>query len=170
MRTFFKAVTLAIVLASSSALSAAEDTQSIAVVFPSKILQQSPQIEKINKELQAEFKDRLTRVNQLQKELAEMDAKLKRDSELMSKEEVTSLKREAQVKMSELNLKGKALKEDTNRRQNEEQQKIIKAMRSSIQSIAEKNGYDLVLNAEQILFAKPELDISDIVIKEISKQ
>jgi outer membrane protein len=167
MKTFFKIVTLAVAIVSSSAVSAA---QKIAVVFPSKIMQQSPLIEKINKELEAEFKSRVDELKTLQQEGQKLQSTLQRDGQLMSASEVANLQREIEIKSFELKLKNEGLSNDSRRRRNDEQQKALLTVQKVIQAVAAKNGYDMVVNAEQLLFAKPELDISDIVIKEISKK
>ena len=170
MKNFFKVVTLAVVMASSSLVSAAQEAQKMAVVFPSKIMQQSPQREKINKKLQAEFKARIDSLKALEKEISNIESKLERDAELMAESEMTSLKRKRAVKLSEYKLEREAFSEDSRRRQNEEQQKSWATIHDVIKSVATKNGYDVVLNGEQILFAAPELDISNLIIKEISKK
>lgn len=170
MKTFFKAVTLAVVIASSSVVNAAQEPQKIAVVFTSKIMQQSPQLEKIKKKLQAEFKDRVTELQTLEKDITEIQDKLERDSELMAENELTELQRKIEVKLSEYKLKRKAFDEDKRRRTREEQQKAFILVSNVINEVALEKGYDVILNGEQIVFSKPELDISNLIIKEISKK
>ncbi len=170
MKNFFKVVVLGAVMASSSLVSAAQEAQKMAVVFPSKIMQQSPQREKIEKKLQAEFKGRIDSLKALEKEISDIESKLERDGALMAESEVTNLQRKRAVKISEFKLEREAFSEDSRRRQNEEYQKSKATLLDVINSVATKNGYDVVLNGEQILFAAPELDISNLVIKEISKR
>jgi len=88
----------------------------------------------------------------------------------MEKSAVTALKREAEVKVSEYKLNRKAFEEDNRRRQGEEQQKALIVVRNVIDKVAKQDNYDVILNGEQIVFAKPEYDISDLIIEEISKQ
>ena len=52
MKTILKVVTLTVAMVSASVANAAQDTQKIGVVFPSKIMQESPQREKIIKKLE----------------------------------------------------------------------------------------------------------------------
>ncbi len=170
MKSFFKVVTLAVAMVSVSTANAAQETQKIGVVFPSKIMKQSPQREKTMKKLENEFKGRYEDLQVLEKEITKIEATLERDAEMMAANEVTSLKRKAEVKLSEYKLKRKAFEEDNRRRQGEEQQKALIQVREVINAVALKDGYDLILNGEQIVFSKPELDISDVVIKEISKK
>jgi outer membrane protein len=170
MKNFFKAVTLAVVIASSSVVNAAQEPQKIAVVFTSKIMQQSPQLEKIKKKLQAEFKGRITELQTLEKDITKIQDKLERDSELMAENELTELQRKIEVKLSEYKLKRKAFDEDKRRRTREEQQKAFILVSNVINEVALEKGYDVILNGEQIVFSKPELDISNLIIKEISKK
>ncbi|MFT6987589.1 MAG: outer membrane protein, partial [Psychromonas sp.] len=58
MKTFFKAATLAVAMVSLSTANAAQETKKIGVVFPTKIMQQSPQREQTIKRLESEFKGR----------------------------------------------------------------------------------------------------------------
>ena len=170
MKNFLKVVTLAVVMASSSLVSAAQEAQKMAVVFPSKIMQQSLQQEKINKKLNAEFAGRIKELKELEKEVFKIESDLQKNSGMMEDSKKISLKREHEALMADLKLKAKAFNEDKRSRLNDEQQKSWTTIHDVIKSVATKNGYDVVLNGEQILFAAPELDISDIVINELSKK
>ena len=169
MKTFLKAATLAVAMISFSTVSAAE-TQKIGVVFPSKIMKESPQRERIIKKLEAEFKGRYEGLQALEKEITTLEKSLKRDAELMNTSEVTAMQRKVEIKLSEYKINRKAFEEDNRRRQGEEQQKALVVVRDVIDSIAKEQGYDIILNGEQIVFAKPGYDISDVVIEEISKK
>lgn len=169
MKTFLKVATLAVAMISISAVSAAE-TQKIGVVFPSKIMKESPQRARIVKKLESEFKSRYKALQSLEKEITKLEKKLKRDGELMKKSEVTKVQRKIAGKLSDYKLKRKAFEEDNRRRQGEEQQKALIVVRKVINEVAKSGGYDIILNGEQIVFAKPGYDISDLIIKEISKK
>jgi outer membrane protein len=169
MKTFLKAATLAVAMISVTAVSATE-VQKVGVVFPSKIMKESPQRERIIKKLETEFKARYEALQSLEKEITKLEKSLKRDAELMNNNEVTAMQRKVEVKLSEYKLNRKAFEEDNRRRQGEEQQKALVVVRDVIDSIAKEQGYDIILNGEQIVFAKPGYDISDIVIEEISKK
>jgi outer membrane protein len=88
----------------------------------------------------------------------------------MNKSEVTAMQRKVEVKLSEYKLNRKAFEEDNRRRQGEEQQKALVLVRDVINEVAKEKGYDIILNGEQVVFAKPSYDISDIIIEEISKK
>ncbi|MEG3754664.1 OmpH family outer membrane protein [Psychromonas arctica] len=167
MKTFFKVITLATAMGTISAVNAAE-AQKIGVVFPSKVMQESPQRAQVIKKLEAEFKGRYQKLQSLEKEIKTLQTKIQKDGELLGKSEVTKLQRELEVKVSEYKLSRKAFEEDQRRRQSEEQQKTLKVVRDVISNIAKEGQYDIILNGEQIVFSKPGLDISDQVIQEIS--
>lgn len=170
MNTFFKALTLSLAIFSVSTVSAAPAPQKVGVVFPTKIMKESPQRQRIIKKLESEFKDRYLALQKLEKELQGLEKKLKRDAELMSKKDLAEKQHEIQVKVSDYKFKRKAFEEDNRRRQGEEQQKALVVVRDVINKVALDGNYDLILNGDQIIFAKPAYDISDIVIKEISKK
>lgn len=166
MKTFLKVITLA-AMVSVPAVNAA-DAQKIGVVFPSKVMQESPQRDRIIKKLEAEFKARYEDLQVIEKDIKDLEAKIKRDGELLTKDDLTGLQRQIEVKVSEYKLKRKAFEEDNRRRQGEEQQKALIVVRDVINNVAKQGGYDLILNGEQIVFSIPALDISNEVIQEIS--
>ncbi|HIP76820.1 MAG TPA: OmpH family outer membrane protein [Psychromonas hadalis] len=169
MKTFFKIIALSIAIFSVSGVAAAT-MQKVAVVYPAKIMQESPQRAQIIKKLESEFKGRYEELQTLEKKIKKGESKLKRDGELMSKDDVIKLQRDLQTKVATYKLKRKAFEEDNRRRQGEEQQKALKLVSEVINAVAKKGDYDIILNGEQIVFAKPAFDISDEVIKEISKK
>ena len=170
MNKLFKILTLTFAIFSISNVAAVPAPQKVGVVFPTKIMKESPQRQRIIKKLEAEFKNRYLDLQSLEKELTKLEKNLKRDAELLSKTDLTKKKREIEVKLSEYKLKRKGFEEDNHRRQGEEQQKALVVVRGVIEKVAKDGDYDLILNGDQIIFAKPAFDISDIVIKEISKK
>ncbi|AGH81978.1 outer membrane chaperone Skp [Psychromonas sp. CNPT3] len=169
MKGLFKVMMLSVAILATSSVFAA-DAQKIGVVYPSKIMKESPQRARIIKKLESEFKGRYQALQALEKKITKYETTLKRDSELMKPAEVTAIQRKIQVKMSEYKINRKAFEEDNRRRQGEEQQKALIVVRDVINSVAKKGHYDLILNGEQIIFATPAYDISDLVIQEISKK
>lgn len=167
MKTFFKVITLTAAMVAVSGVHAAE-AQKIGVVIPSKIMQESPQRESMIKKLEAEFKGRYEEILALETEIKKLEAKIKQDGELLSTNELTSLQRDIQEKVSAYKLKRKNFEEDNRQRQGEEQQKASKQLLELIDAVATEEGYDLILNGEQVVFVKPELDISDKVIQKMS--
>lgn len=165
MKKFLKATTLALMLGSSFTAAAA----GYAVVDTAKILQQLPQREAISKKLSQEFQPRAAELNKLQKQLVELNQKRQRDAELMTPQESTELYRKLEQLDAQLKLKGKAFKEDQQRRGQEENNKLIVLLQKAVEKVAKRGGYDIVLARQAALYVTPERDISDKVIEELSK-
>jgi outer membrane protein len=61
------------------------------------------------------------------------------------------------------------LDEQIRARQNEERNKILAMIKNAIDVVAEREKFDVVLNAGAAVYAKPEYDISDAVAAQVSK-
>jgi outer membrane protein len=92
---------------------------------------------------------------------------MKRDGELMSSSERTKLQREMASLESDYKLKAKALQEDQRRRGAEEEQKLVQKIRKAIQDVAKREGYDIVVDANAVLYASPKDDLSSKVISAV---
>lgn len=93
--------------------------------------------------------------------------KLKRDGAVMSDSDRIKLQRELASLESDYKLKAQALAEDQRRRGQEEEQKLVMKIRTAIDSVAKKEGYNLVLDANAVLFASKKDDLSQKVISAV---
>ncbi|MBY6186950.1 OmpH family outer membrane protein [Marinobacter hydrocarbonoclasticus] len=159
--------TAALMLATLAPAAMAE--QKIAIVDMGAVVAQHPQREAIGQQMEKDFGERMAEVRKLQEELRGLAEKSQRDGALMSDQQKTELERQAQALQSDLQLKGKALEEDMQKRQNQEQQKILMDVKRAIDSVAAAEGYDIVLEARAALFATEQVDISAKVVETISK-
>ena len=133
---------LSVALLAQSALA---DTK-IGVVNPDRILRESAAAHTAQVKLEKEFADR-------QKSLSVSARALKADVEKYQKRA---------PKMSE-----RELREDLNRRRNEELQSILKRSNDIIRDIARKGKYDLIV--QEAVYVGPNVDITDQVIKALGK-
>jgi outer membrane protein len=143
--------------------------EKLAVVDMGEVFEQLPQREQISKSLKAEFGDRVAEVQKMQEEMRSLVEKQQRDGALMSDTQKTDLVRKMESLKSEFQLKGKALDEDMRRRQGEEQNKLLVLVQKAINTIADKEKYDMVLQRGAVIFVKPEADISSKVVEALSK-
>ncbi|UJF23564.1 OmpH family outer membrane protein [Shewanella sp. OMA3-2] len=143
--------------------------ENIAVVDMGEVFEQLPQREQISKSLKAEFGDRVAQVQKMQEEMRSLVEKQQRDGALMSETQKTEMVRKMESLKSEFQLKGKALDEDMRRRQGEEQNKLLVQVQKAINTIAEKEKYDMVLQRGAVIFVKPDADISAKVVEALSK-
>ncbi|WP_244623139.1 OmpH family outer membrane protein [Shewanella salipaludis] len=143
--------------------------EKIAVVDINAVVQQLPQREQIGKSIQAEFADRVAEVKKMEEELRSMLEKQQRDGALMSDAQKTELVRKMESAKAEYQLKGKALDEDFRRRNGEEKNKLLTQVQNAVNTIAQKEQYDMVLQSGAVVFVKPDADISNKVIEALSK-
>ena len=153
-------------LLASSAMAA---DQSIAVVNFQEVMGKIPQTAALMQSLEAEFKDEKAVITQLEKDIKYYQEKKKRDGALMSAKEKEELDKKLATLFQDYQVKGKALQEKAGQRQNEETNKIIALVRQAVDNIAAKNKYDLVLSQQAVVFAKPDLSITDKVVEQVSK-
>ncbi|MCL1143343.1 OmpH family outer membrane protein [Shewanella gaetbuli] len=143
--------------------------EKIAVVDMGGVFEQLPQREQTSQALKAEFGDRVAEVQKMQDEMRGLVEKQQRDGALMSDAQKTELVRKMESLKSDFQLKGKALDEDMRRRQGEEQNKLLVQVQKAINAIAEKEGYDMVLQSGAVIYVKPQADISAKVVEALSK-
>jgi outer membrane protein len=168
LKKLFKAAGLSlIVLSSSFVASAAEAAQKVGYVSTAMIFQSLPQREAVMKQLQDEFKDKAAELQALETKIKSKMDQARRDAELLGDEGMRSLQIEVASLEKEYQLKGQALERDGQRRQAQEEQKLLKLIQDTVKTVAEKEGYDMVVDAQALQYAKPELDLSQKVIDQL---
>ncbi|MBE1277297.1 OmpH family outer membrane protein [Enterovibrio baiacu] len=168
MKPFIKAAGLSLaILSASMYASAAEAAQKIGYVSTGPVIAQMAKQSNVSEKLRREFKDRIAEVERLEGKLKKGVDKLKRNGELMSEKERTKLQRELQSLDADYKLKVNNLKEDERKRSAEEQRKLIEKLQKAIASLAKKEGYDMILDRQAVLFASPKDDLSEKVLKAV---
>ncbi|MEX0334524.1 OmpH family outer membrane protein [Vibrio tubiashii] len=153
-----------LVMTSSFFANAAEAAQKIGYVNTAQVFQALPQREVVAQKLQDEFKDKSAELQAIQAKGKSKVEKLKRDGELMSQDDIDKLRLEIGQLENELKLKAQSFEKLRQRRQAEEEQKLFKTIQDAINKVAEKKGFDMVLEQQAVRFSKPENDISKAVI------
>lgn len=143
--------------------------QKIAFVNQAKLLQKAPQAEAARNKLQKEFSKRDKSLVSLQNQILKNEEKLKKDAAILSSAELNKLKRKITLLRRDLERDKLAFKEDVSIRQNEELVKLQKSVLKSIQTIAQKEKYDLIIS-EGVIYASKQIDITDKILAELKKQ
>jgi len=143
--------------------------QKIAFVNQAKLLQKAPQAESARSKLQKEFSKRDKSLVSLQKQIIKSEEKLKKDAAILSAAELNKLKRKITLLRRDLERDKLAFKEDVSIRQNEELVKLQKSVLKSIQAIAQKEKYDLIIS-EGVIYASKQIDITDKILAQLKKQ
>ncbi|MCW8331342.1 OmpH family outer membrane protein [Photobacterium sp. SDRW27] len=168
MKQWIKAASLSLVILSSSMYAhAAEAAQKVGYVATSQAMAQLAKRYNVAEKLRGEFKDRIDELRGIESRMKTKVDKMKRDGELMSSSERTKLQREMASLESNYKLKAKALQEDQRRRGAEEEQKLVQKIRQAIQDVAKREGYDIIVDANAVLYASPKDDLSSKVISAV---
>ncbi|OHT24405.1 molecular chaperone [Providencia stuartii] len=139
----------------------------IAVVNVGEIFQNMPAREAVAKQLENEFKSRATELQNLEKDLQSRVEKLRRDGATMKQSDREKQEKELMTKRDQFAEKAQKFEEDNRRRQMEERNKILSRIQDSIKSVAAKEGYDVVIDANAVAYAKDSIDITSQVQKQV---
>ena len=160
MKVRFKVALIALLLISGSAL--AGDFR-VGVVDTERVLRESVPAMKAEKKIEKEFSVRDQEIKKLMKQAKELQALLDKDSGALSDADHRNKERELSGMNVNLQRMQREFREDLNLRKNEELAVVLERANKAIQSIAESEKYDLVL--QEAVYRNPKIDITDKVIK-----
>ncbi len=167
MNKFIKTVLLATALSFSANVSAAE--LKVGYVQVDKILQEAPQTAETGKKLEREFSPRTAELERLQKQIRDIEAQLDKESLTISETDRKNKERDASNLKIDFQRKQRELREDINLRKNEELGTLQDRINKAVTSVAEAEGYDLVVYSG-VAFASKKIDITDKVLKALGKK
>ena len=136
----------------------------IAVIDPTRIMQQSPQYEAASAQLEKEVSERKEKLAEQQKQIAELEQKLKRDAALMSEDEVQRLTTDISKRKRKLKYAEAEFREDMSLRNNELNTKLTKQVEEVVTELAREESIDLIVSDNLVFHASARIDISDKVI------
>jgi outer membrane protein len=154
-----------LVLSSSMFANAAEAAQKIAYINTAQVFQALPQREVVLQKMQKDFKNKADELKSIQAQAKTKIEKLQRDGELLGPEDIEKLRIDIAKLDSEYKVKAQALEKASARREAEEKAKLFKTIQDAVEKVAEKKGYDLVIDISSLQYGKPEYNISEDVIK-----
>ena len=143
--------------------------QKVAYVNTEKVVKKSPQSAVIMKKLEAEFKKRNGVLLSKRKKLKKLEEKLSKDRAVMSASEVKNIEQDIRRQRRDLNTSSAEFREDLNLRRSEEINKLLRKISEVVQSIGKQEKIDIIFSAG-VAYASPAVDISDKVLKQLSKE
>ncbi|PKF80815.1 molecular chaperone [Vibrio sp. vnigr-6D03] len=168
MKTTLKAAALSLALLGTSFFAnAAEAAQKVGYVNTAQIFQALPQRESVLQKLQAEFKDQNAELQSLEAKLKTKIEQGRRDGELLGEDGIRKLQIEIGQLQAEYKIKAQSLEQNGQKREAQERQKLLKLIQDTIAKVAEKEGFDVVIDATSLQYAKPELNLSKKVIEQL---
>jgi outer membrane protein len=134
-----------------------------------KILQEAPQTSESGKKLEREFSPRTQELERMQKQIKDQESSLDKDALTMSESDRRNRERDISNNKLEFQRKQRELREDINLRKNEELSTLQDRINKAVTSVAEAEGYDLVVYSG-VAFASKKIDITDKVLKSLGKK
>ena len=158
-----------IVLLFVSANAMAAGSPKIGYVSVEKILTEAPQVQAVNDSMLERFGGRKTELQEMEKEINEMQEDFKRNELVMTEDKLNELKEGIIGKIQEFKQKEVALQQEVATVRNQELAVLQQSVRSIIEEVAKADKFDLVLTSEGVAYANQELDISDKVLARMKK-
>lgn len=134
------------------------------VVNVAKIMEESPQAVQASKKLKREFEPREKELIKTNEQLLKMETELKKNAAIMSDRERRKKERELISGRRELKRARDELREDFALRNNEELGKLQRKILEAIDSLAQAEKFDLVLDRQGVYYVRSALDITDKVL------
>lgn len=167
MKKFLNSLLMASLLVYGVGAYAAE--LKIGYVQVDKILQEAPQTAETGKKLEKEFSPRTQELERLQKQIRDIENQLDKDSLTISETDRRNKERDVSNLKIDFQRKQRELREDINMRKNEELGTLQDRINKAVTTVAEAEGYDLVVYGG-VAFASKKIDITDKVLKALGKK
>lgn len=151
-------------------LTAAAAELKVGIVNTERIMRESAPAIRAQKKIEKEFTARDQQIQKMVKQARDLQASLEKEGMTMSDTDRQNKERELANLNRELQRAQREFREDLNLRKNEETALILQKADKVIQSIAESEKYDLILQQEAVVYRSPRIDITDKVIKALGAE
>lgn len=139
----------------------------VGVVDTERVLRESAPAVKAEHKIEKEFSGRDQEIKKLAKQAKDLQTLLEKDGGSLSDADHRNKERELTAMNVNLQRLQREFREDLNLRKNEELAVVLEQANKAIQSIAETEKYDLIL--QEAVYRNPKIDITDKVIKYLDK-
>lgn len=128
-----------------------------------------PQSQQVQENIRTEFAAKIAEVNKLETDINFNIEKLRRDGPTMSEKQQQDLTATVNKQREQYENMARPLDEQIRQRQQEERNRILGLIKAAIDVVAEREKFDIVLNANSAVYSKPEYDLSEKVIQQVGK-
>jgi outer membrane protein len=163
MKTKIRVALLGALLVAGSAV--AGDFK-VGVVDTERVLRESLPAMKAEKKIEKEFSGRDLEIKKTMKQAKDLQTLLDKDSAGLNEADHRNKERELNALNVNLQRMQREFREDLSLRKNEELAVVLERANKAIQSIAESEKYDLIL--QEAVYRNPKIDITDKVIKNLA--
>lgn len=137
----------------------------VGFVSVDRIIRDSASAKAVVAKIEAEFKKREAELQQIATRLRTQSEQYDKDAAVLSESERIRRQRELSNLDNDFQRKRMEFQEDLGRRRNEDMGRVFERADQIIKQIAEKQGYDLVI--QEAVTVNPRVDITDQVIKSL---
>lgn len=140
---------------------------SIAVIRANDVVTQSPQYEAAENRMRADFEQR---GEQLQSEARQLEQDIRsfaQEADMLAPADRERREQELTTRQNDFQLKQQQFREDVANRERELFEEIMEKIRVVIERIARERELDLIL--PDAVYAAPQLDLTEIVLRELQK-
>jgi outer membrane protein len=141
----------------------------VAVVNLQRAVFESAEIKKADAEMQARYKPRSDKAQQLQGELTKIAQQLQSGGAKLTPQAEADLNAEAQRKQRDLQRINEDLQSEVERDRNEILSKSSQKMAEVVKKLAEEKGFDMVVDSSSTLYFKPAMEITTEAIAAYDK-
>lgn len=138
----------------------------VGVVDTERVLRESAPAVKAEKKIEKEFSGRDQEIKKNMKQAKDLQTLLEKDSSGLTEADRRNKERELSALNVNLQRLQREFREDLSLRKNEELAVVLERANKAIQSIAETEKYDLIL--QEAVYRNPKIDITDKVIKNLA--
>ncbi|MCK5771895.1 OmpH family outer membrane protein [Algiphilus sp.] len=139
----------------------------IGTVRAQELVQKSPQYEKAEARMRSDFESRASELQEEAQQLQEDIQTFQQEADLMSAEDRTQKEQELSTRQNDFQLKQRRFREDVSNRERELYQEMMGKIRDEIEDVARERGLDLIV--PDPVYAAPELDLTDAVLKKLQQ-
>ncbi|NLO80412.1 MAG: OmpH family outer membrane protein [Xanthomonadaceae bacterium] len=141
----------------------------IGFVNLARLTAEAPQAKAANERLKQEFEPREQELAAMQRDLQELEQRLKRDAAVMKEGERLRLERDLRAREREVRRLYDELREDLNIRRNEELGRFQRRISETVQELAKAQKFDLIL-IDGVMFVSDKVDITNQVLDRLQQE
>lgn len=168
LATAIVGATMTLAAPAALAVEAAAPPLKVGVVDTERIMRESAPADRVKKKIEKEFAGRDQDLQKMAKQAKDLQTALEKDGVTMSDSDRQAKERDLAALTRELQRKDRELREDFNRRRNEELSGMLDQINKVIRKMAESEKYDLIL--QDAVYRSPRIDVTDKVLKALAAE
>ncbi|HET8546434.1 MAG TPA: OmpH family outer membrane protein [Bryobacteraceae bacterium] len=158
---------IGVLLLASLGIAAAQSK--VAIINVQNAVLETAELKKAQADLEAKFKPRQAQIDNIQKELAGIQAQLQSGGGKLTQQQAENLQATGQRRQRELQRLTEDVQADVDRERNEVLQRAGSRMQEVVRKLADERGVDVVIDVSNAVYFRPALDITKDAIAAYDK-